>query len=254
MIGLLFALVGSCTDERRSSQGGALTIATAASMAPVMEEIAAAFQDSTGIAVELIKGASGQLANQILNGAPIDVFLSADTSYPGLLQRAGFANRRLRVFAEGSLWLWTSHAPGEDLAKWLQSPQVSRIALANIERAPYGRAAWQYLESAKLAESLQTKLVFGESIAQVNLYIREKAVDAAFVPASSRIVLRETRGMWTQIPRSTHSRLQHSLVTIEQNPKKSRTAPEKFLKFLSSSPSYILLKKYGYHLPEKKPK
>jgi molybdate transport system substrate-binding protein len=128
---------------------------------------------------------SGKLTAQIRSGAPFEVFLSADTKYPDELHKAGFAAQAPKVYAYGSLVLWSREK--RDLPqnlRFLTGPQIARIAVANPKLAPYGEAAVQALTYYKLYPKVEKKLVFGESIAQVNQYVLSGAAPVGFTAKS----------------------------------------------------------------------
>ena len=173
---LLFA-----TPLRLNGQQPPLRIAAAADLQPVLPPVLEAFKKATGIQAEATYQASAALTTQIQNGAPFDLFLSADLSYPkrlidagvadtaGVVGPSGFSDSSTPVtYARGALVLWTrkdSHWPDPSLTT-LRDPSLQRLAIANPERAPYGRAAVAAIASLKLTDSLKPKLVTAENISQ----------------------------------------------------------------------------------------
>src|SRR5215831_1631598 len=160
-----------CVATHLSAQKKQLRVAAASDLQTVMPEIAAAFQADSGHHAELIFGSSGNLFAQIQNGAPFDLFFSADREFPAKLVQSGRAQpRSSAVYAVGRLVLWLP--PGAkcepQAEKWncLLKPEIAKIAIANPVHAPYGRAAVQALQSAHLYEQVRAKLVFGENISQ----------------------------------------------------------------------------------------
>src|SRR5690349_11438298 len=160
-----------------------LTIAAAADLQPVMTEIAARFERQSGTSVKLSFGSSGNFFAQIQNGAPFDLFFSADEEYPARLQTAGLIERgSLYSYATGKIALW---APANvDLRKGLPvltEAAVTKIAIANPEHAPYGRAAEAALRKSNLWNSISSKLVFGENVAQTAQFVQSGNADVGIV-------------------------------------------------------------------------
>ena len=176
--------------------GTILRIAAAADLQPVLPPILKQFERDTGIHAEVTYQASAALTAQIQNGAPFDVFLSADLSYPKRLIDAGLADTKgvdgagsavPVTYARGTLVLWTrndSPWPHPSL-ETLRDPALKRLAIANPERAPYGRAAIAALTSLKLIDTLKPKLVAAENIAQTAQFVETKNADAGLISMTS---------------------------------------------------------------------
>src|SRR5215471_8585656 len=159
-----------------------LTVAAAANVQFVMYELTKDFESSTGIKTDIILNSSGKLNAQIKEGAPYDVFVSADMKYPEELYKTGFAISSPNVYANGLLVLWTTQpniTPGADL-KILTSDAVKKIAVANPQTAPYGEASVEAMNYFKVYDQVKDKLVYGESISQTNQYISSGAADIGF--------------------------------------------------------------------------
>lgn len=167
-------------------QPPALRIGVAASMYPALRRLQAPYQAQTGQRLELVVHASGKLTAQIEQGLALDLFLSADTLYPTYLYQKGHGAAPPVVYAEGRLVLWLSPNFGTPQG-WssLQTSGIERLAIANPAVAPYGLLAQQALQQAGYAHALSGRLVYGESIAQVNHYISTQSVDAALTAYSS---------------------------------------------------------------------
>ena len=169
----------------RAGVPGSLTIATAANMQFAMQELADRFSADTGIACNLTVGSSGKLTAQISEGAPFDLFVSADMKYPQTLYEGGLGVSPPRAYAYGSLVIWTlSETLEPDLGSLTQNV-VQHIAIANPETAPYGKAARQALEHYGLYRAVQPKLVYGESIAQTNQFVISGAAEAGITALSA---------------------------------------------------------------------
>ena len=179
-LSLLFVVFGSMYVFAQD-----LKVASAANLQGVIQEIGASFEQQSGIKIIPIMGSSGKLTTQIENGAPFDLFLSADIKYPQVLFKEGLTLQDPKVYAYGILVLWT--LKNIDVNKGmevLKSPQVKRIALANPQLAPYGRETINALKSAKLYTDVQKKLVYGESINQTNDFIISQSADVGFTSKS----------------------------------------------------------------------
>ncbi len=231
-----------------------LQVAAAADLANCIGELNEAFSKAEGGAdIKASIGSSGNFFAQIKNGAPYDVFLSADTQYPNELVKAGRADgASLTVYAHGQLMMWSSD-PALDAGiglRLLSDPRVLRIALANPEVAPYGRAAKAALERAGLWETLKPKLVFGENVAQTAQFIETGNAQVGFVGAA-HIRNSAVKARAWPLPAELYPLIeQGGIVTA-----KGRANPlaSKYLHFLSSSAGRAILRKYGFALPEARP-
>ncbi len=220
-------------------------VAVAANAQFVMEEIQRAVEQDSGVRLELIVSSSGKLTAQIQNGAPFDVFLSADMQYPEALHKAGFSQSPPQVYAYGSLVIWTLEARTLDKnLQFLSQAAISKIAVANPRLAPYGEAAISALKHYRLYNSVKDKLVFGESIAQVNQYVISGAAPIGFTAKS--VVLdpaMQGKGRWIEIDREAYQPIAQGAVLLKnaKNP-----SAKKFYDFLFSNPAKAIFRKYGY--------
>lgn len=228
-----------------------ITVAVAANVQYAFDDLQAAFEKETGHRLKPVYNSSGKFAAQILNGAPFDMFLSADMEYPQKLHEAGFTASAPRTYAYGTLVLWTLKEI--DLGNWqhaLASPAVRKIAVANPRTAPYGRETMKVLARFRLAETLKPKLVFGESISQTNQYIHSKAADAGFT-AKSVVVSPEMqgKGKWIDLPRDAYEPVAQGIVVLKHGQKEHPKAAQQFHDFVLSARSRAILARYGYLLP-----
>jgi molybdate transport system substrate-binding protein len=229
-----------------------LRIAAAADLEPVLPPILQQFQQATGIHAEATFQASAVLTTQIQNGAPFDLFLSADTGYPkrlidaGLADAAGTADSSTPiVYARGTLVLWTrndSHlAPSLDL---LRSPDLKRLAVANPERAPYGRAAVAALTSLKLYDTLKPKLVTAENISQTAQFVDSGNADAGLISLTSALTPRlSSSGSYFVIPRDLYPPIEQGAAIIGKTTQRAQV--HKLLDYLLSAPIQAQLAKSG---------
>ena len=234
-----------------------LHLAAAADLEPVLPPILEEFRKSTGIAVEPTFKSSAVLATQIENGAPFDLFLSADMAFPkhlidaGLADAAGSADSSTPIlYARGTLVLWTrrdSHlAPSLDL---LRSAGLKRLAIANPERAPYGRAAVAALTGVKLYESLKPKLATADNIAQAAQFADSGNADAGLISLTSALTPQMTAdGSYFVIPRDLYPPIEQGAVIVGKTTQ--RPAVRRLLDYLLSPPVQEKLKQSGL-LPAK---
>jgi molybdate transport system substrate-binding protein len=230
-----------------------LRIAAAADLTPVLPPILTDFERSTGIHAEATFQASAMLTTQIQNGAPFDVFLSADLGYPRKLIDAGLADAAESrdsstpiTYAKGTLVLWARKdsklpAPSLDL---LSSPDLKRLAIANPDRAPYGKAAVAALTSLKLYDALKPRIVTAENIAQTAQFVESGNADAGLISLTSAMTpLLSSSGAYWVIPRDLYPPIEQGAVIVTAT--KNRDAAHRFLDFLLSAPVQAELEKSG---------
>ncbi|MFD2570892.1 molybdate ABC transporter substrate-binding protein [Spirosoma soli] len=226
-----------------------LRVAVAANAQFVMESLSDAFQKQTGVTIEPIVSSSGKLTTQIQQGAPFDVFLSADMDYPNALHKQGLTTTAPTVYAYGSLVLWTlGNLPISADLKVLQNSAVRHIAIANPALAPYGQAAMSLLKYRNLVETTKAKLVYGESISQVNQYILSGAAEVGITAKS--VVLDPSlkqRGRWVDLPPPGYSPIAQGVVVLKRS-SQAKTA-QQFVQFLRSSTARRIIQQYGYRFP-----
>lgn len=223
-----------------------LTVSAAASVADAAEEVGAAFSDKTGSKVVFNVGASGQLAQQIEAGAPVDVFMSADKGYVEELVDADLVHPAdMAPYARGTLVIWTSadRAVIEGVAD-LTSAGIARIATANPETAPYGEAARQALESAGILDEVQSKLVIGESVEQAQQYAESGNADVALVALS---VVPVEGGRTTVVPQDLYHPIVQYLGVVSGS--KHLDDARRFAEFVRSPAGATILERHGFSSP-----
>ncbi|HEY6974940.1 MAG TPA: molybdate ABC transporter substrate-binding protein [Chitinophagaceae bacterium] len=226
-----------------------LTVAAAANVQFVMAELVKDFDSSTGTNTNIILNSSGKLTAQIKEGAPYDVFVSADMKYPEELYKTGFAINSPKVYANGLLVLWTTQSnitPGGDL-KILTSDAIKKIAVANPQTAPYGEASVEAMNYFKVYDKVKGKLVYGESISQTNQYIVTRSADIGFTAKS--IVLADEmkgKGIWIDVDRRSYKPIQQAAVILKHGNETNQQPAKKFFNYLYSDKAKNILKKYGY--------
>lgn len=235
-----------------SGRPAALSVAAAANLVYALDELNAEFRKTDpGVAVTSATGASGSLVAQISHGAPYDVLLSADRSSPQALIKAGQADATsLSAFAVGRLVLWTTKEGVDvsDIAAAVRSPRVQKLAMANADTAPYGRAAVQALKALGAWEDARPKIVVGENISQTAQFVETGNADAGFVALSivDSPALRG-KGRWTEVPASLHEPLEQCAVVTAHgaaNPESAR-----YVAFLHSPAARKILEAFGYGIP-----
>jgi molybdate transport system substrate-binding protein len=229
-----------------------LSIAAAANLSFALGDLDTQFQRTepeTHVTVAF--GASGSLVAQIENGAPFDVFLSADMDFPAaLIARGGAEKDSLTKFAVGRLVLWTTRPQIEvaSVAGVVQSPAVQKLAIANVKSAPYGRAAQQALMKLGLWTDTQPKLVVGENISQTAQFVETGNADAGFVAMS--LVLSpqlKDRGKWIEVPPDLYAPLDQGAVITQRG--RDNAAAKRYLDFLRSPAAQEILARFGYRAP-----
>lgn len=243
LLHLLF-IIGCANRENNT-----LTLAGAANMQFAMKALVEEFSAANGIKCSLIIGSSGKLTAQIKEGAPYDLFLSADMKYPMELFETGFASSLPEVYGYGRLVLWTMNEgiqPGlEDLLR----DEVSHIAVANTITAPYGKEAINVLSNSGFYEDVEHKLIYGESIAQTNQFIASGAAEIGFTAMS--VVLSEKmkgKGSWAAIDEKLYDKIEQGLVLIDRE-KGAKQEAQMFRDFLFSDKGRETLERFGY-IPE----
>ncbi len=238
-----------------AARGGdeTLAVAAAANLKTAAQELARGFEAGhPGVQVALTFGASGMFLAQIQNGAPFDVFLSADREFPDkvVAEKLGAAADE-RVYALGKLVIWVPRASTLDVEKRglsaLADPAVRRIAVANPAVAPFGRAALAALRAAGELGAVQDKLVLGTSVAQAAQFATTGAADAALLPRSLTFDPELSAGRSVPVPASLYPRIEQAGVVLARarDPALARA----FLAFLGGEKGRAILARSGYRLP-----
>jgi molybdate transport system substrate-binding protein len=221
-----------------------LLVSAASNLILAFEEVGARYEEETGTQVTVNFAASGQLAQQIEQGAPVDIFLSANTAYVEELAVKGWVQAdSVQIYARGRLTLWTRADASltVETVEDLLNPEVRRVAIANPEHAPYGVAARQALQTAGVWEEIQSKLVPGENVRQALQYAETGNVDAAIVPLSLSIT---SQGSWTLIPQDLHTPIDQALGVVADSPRQAQARD--FADFIASPQGQAILQEYGF--------
>ena len=237
----------SCHNSRAQEP---LYIASAANFRYPAEEIIKSFESRYNIPCELITASSGKLTAQIIEGAPFDVFLSADEKYPNLLREKNLIAGEPNVYAIGKLIFWSFNKNFNAWDSKIRDLRRIQCAIPDPNTAPYGFAAMQVLERSNMRYSTGYEIIFGESVNQTNQFIESGSVDFGITSASSVInSFLNDEGNWSFIPDSLYTPIQQSAVVVKGNSRKTKAANQ-FLEFLSSRDIHSTLIKYQYELPE----
>ncbi|HZY38548.1 MAG TPA: molybdate ABC transporter substrate-binding protein [Mucilaginibacter sp.] len=221
-------------------------VAVAANLQAVIKVLGADFKQKTGIMVEPIVGASGNLTTQIKNGAPFDVFLSADMTFPESLFKEGFSAKKPAVYAQGSLVICSSQDIGfENWERVLLTARIKKIAIANPAIAPYGKAANEVLKLKGVLDNVQSKIVTGESISQVNTYITTGVVEVGFTTqALVKDPNNKVKLYWQVIDPKSYSPIEQGMVLLKHA--ENNADAQKFYDYMLSAAAKTILGQYGY--------
>ncbi len=226
-------------------------VAVAANFAAPMERIAVEFARDTGHRALVSSGGTGKLYAQIKNGAPFEIFLSADEATPAKLENEGLGAAGSRfTYAFGRLALW-SPKPGhiDSQGNILKQGKFRHLAIANPKLAPYGHAAQEVLEKRGLWQPLQSRLVFGENIAQTHQFVSSGNAELGFIALSQvRQGSAEHQGSYWLVPQALHAPIRQDAILLTRG--KGKTAAEQLLKYLKSDKATTIIKHYGYDLRE----
>jgi molybdate transport system substrate-binding protein len=238
-----------------NAQGREVRVAAAADLKFAMGELAGEFEKQTGTKVDVTYGSSGNFFSQIQNGAPFDLFFSADIEYPRKLEAAGFAERgTLYEYAVGRIAIWMPAGTNVDVAKlgWtaLLDARVQQIAIANPEHAPYGRAAVAALQKAGIYEQVKRKLVYGENISQAAQFVQSGNAQAGIVALSLAVSPGMKDGKRWEIPAEMHPAIGQGAIVLKGTENKNAARP--LLEFAKSKRGQEILRKYGFEIPASK--
>ncbi len=228
-----------------------LTVAAASDLRFVLDELVRDFRATQpGSRVDVVYGSSGKLAAQIQNGAPFDVFFSADQAYALQLQALQLTHGPVTPYAVGHLALWSLDAELTSLSldQTVRHPRVKRFAIANPQHAPYGQRAMEALRHRGLLEAVQSKLVLGDNVNQAAQFVQTGAAQAGLV--SSALLLSPTLqglGAWSPVPQAWHSPLIQALVVLRRAAASVLAA--QLLQHVQTPSAQALWRRYGFSLP-----
>lgn len=229
-----------------------IAVAAASDLNFAIKEVIGEFEKQTGHRVKLSLGSSGNFYAQLQQGAPFDLYFSADIGYPKKLEEAGLTvPGSLYRYAVGRVVLWVPKTSSLDVAKGLtvlREPTIKKIAIANPKHAPYGRAAVAAMEHAQVYADVKDRLVLGENISQAAQFIESGACDVGIIALSLAMApAMKSAGHYWQIPAEAHPPLEQGAAILKQS--KHQELARTFLGFLQGSQGQEIMIRYGFTLP-----
>ncbi|HYN25629.1 MAG TPA: molybdate ABC transporter substrate-binding protein [Pyrinomonadaceae bacterium] len=230
--------------EKPSSE---ILVAAAANLTDAFQELSRRFSERTGIRVILSFGGTADLAKQIENGAPFDIFAAADSAHVEALEQKGLLTPGTRaLYARGSLVLWVPAGSTINVERVedLQRKEVERIAIAKPDIAPYGQAAVETLRALKMWDQVEPKVVYGMNVSQVKQFVSSGNAEAGFLP---RALVKPGEGKYIEIGEELHRPIDQALGVIKASEKQD--AAHRFADFVLSPEGQLILREYGYKPP-----
>ncbi len=244
-IAILFLLLGVSGTSAYADQ---VQVAVAANFVPPFKEISAEFEKATGHKVESSSGSSGKFYAQIKNGAPFEVFFSADDERPKLLEDEGFGVKGTRfTYAVGRLVLWSPDPALVTGEQVLRTDKFKHLAIANPKNAPYGTAAMQAMQKLGVWELLQPRVVIGESLGQTIGFIDSGNAELGFL-ALSQVMDPKIKGKGSRwdVPKNLHEPIKQDTVLLTKG--QSNPAATTLMEFMHGSQAKAIIERYGYEL------
>src|SRR5579863_4528130 len=242
LFGLIYQL---CTAQE-------MTVAAAADLQFAMQDVAARFEKQTGKRVKVIYGSSGNFFQQIQNGAPFDMFFSANLDYPRKLEAAGLTEPgSFYEYATGRIVIWVPTDSKIDLSSGMQvllDSSVKKIAIANPEHAPYGQAAVAAMQKENIYEKVKNKFVFGENISQTASFVVSGSADVGIVALSLALSPNmKDKGRYAEIPAGEYPPIKQACVILSGS--RNKVTAQQFLLLLKTDAIRELLENYGFDVP-----
>jgi molybdate transport system substrate-binding protein len=245
--GVIGLLLAACASPAAPPKPEPLLVSAASNLILAFEELGARYEQETGTPVTFNFAASGQLAHQIDQGAPVDLFAAANVAYvEDLAAKGRILPDSVQVYARGRLTLWT-RADSAITVKTIENllqPEIRRVAIANPEHAPYGVAARQALQTAGVWNAVQPKLVLGENVRQTLQFAETGDVDVAIVPLSLSVT---SDGHWVLVPEDLHAPIDQALGVVADSPRQAQASD--FAAFIAGPEGSAILRKYGFLPP-----
>ena len=249
---ILLFIVGSLLLAN-SAHAEKITVAAAADLKFAMDEIVTGFnKNHAGDEVQVVYGSSGKFLTQIQQGAPYDLFFSADIGFPRELAKKGLAASEVKPYAVGRIVIWSAEVDATKLTlASLTDPKFTKIAIANPKHAPYGTRAEEALRSAGVWDKVQPKLVFGDNISQTAQYVLSGNAQVGIIALS--LVLNpelSRKGRYYLIPDTLHNSLEQGFVITK--PGANKPLAKRFADYMGSHQVRAVMTKYGFVLPHEK--
>ena len=248
---LLHALLLACSLVfTAAAHAGKITVAAAADLKFAMDEIVTTFkQANPGNEVDVIYGSSGKFHTQIQQGAPYDLYFSADIAFPRELVKAGFAASEATPYAFGRIVLWSA---SQDASKMtlasLTDQKIARVAIANPKHAPYGKRAEEALRASGLWEKVESKLIYGENIAHTAQFVQTGNAQVGIIALALAVnpELANKGGYWL-IPENLHEPLEQGYIITKRA--EGNALAKRFADYMGSKPARAVMTRYGFVLP-----
>lgn len=248
-ISIVFILEGFKNQNTQT-----ISIAVAANLKVAMDSIISVYESQyPGEKIQAIYGSSGAFYEQITNGAPFDVFFSADMNYPNKLKDNKFAVSSVKLYAVGRLAIWSKkNDPNIQQMNSLLDLSINKIAIANPATAPYGAKAVESMKFYKVYDKIKSKLVYGENIAQTVQFVSFGAAEIGVISLSEALStkIKKEGSRYFIIPENSHSPLEQGCVILKHG--KENILAKKFYDFISSEQVIAILTYYGYSQKIKK--
>ena len=228
-----------------------ITVAAAADLQFAMQDVAARFQKETGKTVKVIYGSSGNFFQQIQNGAPFDMFFSANLDYPKKLEAAGLTEPgSYYQYAKGKIVIWVRNESKLDLNSGMQvllDPSVKKIAVANPQHAPYGQAAVAAMQKENIYEKVKDKFVLGENISQTASFVVSGSADVGIVALSLALSPNmKDKGRYAEVPGGEYPPIEQACVIVASS--KNKETARQFLSFFKTAAMGDVLRTYGFEV------
>jgi molybdate transport system substrate-binding protein len=252
MIRVIIALCMLLITGVNLSVAGEITIAAASDLNFVFKELVPEYEKATGNRVKLTLGSSGNFFSQIQNGAPFDLYFSADIGYAKKLEEAGLAVPGSRYqYAVGRIVLWAGKGSHLDFSKGLEilrEPTIRKIAIANPKHAPYGRAAVAAMEHAQVYDRIKDKLVIGENISQAAQFVESGAADVGIIALSLALAPpMQAAGYYWEVPADAYPPIEQGAVMLMGG--KNSEGAKAFLSFMQDIDGQSIMKRHGFVNP-----
>jgi len=251
LVSLALVTTSGCARKGADVNGSEeIVVAAAANLTDAFEELGRRFTSKTGVRVTFSFGATADLARQVENGAPFDLYAAADTSHVDELARKGLLTDGTRaVYARGRLVVWVPPGGGLQLERVedLAGARVSKVALAKPDVAPYGRAAVEALRALNVWGQVEPKAVYAQSVAQAKQWAATGNADAAMLPRS---LVREGEGKVIEVDGRLHAPIDQAMGVVRAS--KRQDAARRFIEFVMGEEGQAVLKSFGYEAPGRK--
>lgn len=234
-----------------SAHAEKITVAAAADLKFAMDEIVITFKKAnSGDEIDVIYGSSGKFHTQIQQGAPYDLYFSADISFPRELAKNGFSASEVKPYAFGRIVLWSASLDATKMTlSSLTDPKITRIAIANPKHAPYGKRAEEALRASNLWDQVEPKLVYGENISHTAQLVQTKNAQVGIIALALAInsELASKGGYWL-IPDNMHEPLEQGFIITKEGA--NNALAKRFADYMGGKPARAVMTKYGFVLPE----